>query len=603
MPVVTGTTTPAIAGTYAVSGTNDGQPTYTRTTGSPLVLWWFGTNFAWYLTDGVGNFNLGGASGGFYRLNLPLSDGALTPFGGASGSATLKAEHVYWRINIAANNGRVNTQISEVQMFAAIGGANLLSGGTASASSQNSATYSAAKACDGDTATAWVTSNGAAAPSWWRYAFASPVDVAAFSLRLDSGGNDAFPKDFSLQYSDDGTNWITVHSWAGQSTAGGVVQTYAVPQLPIATPGTHYNWRLLIAATNGDSIAGLSEIEMRAIAGGADQCTGGGPFSSDAANVDFTAAYAFDNVSAGTAWNSHIFFPVHVGYAFPEPVVVRQLVLYGLSEAGLTKCPGDFAFQYSDDGTNWITVHSWSGVTWTGSETKTFAVDATPVASLGDTFAAAADTLLSAWTATGPNGVYTYGVTSGTATVLAATDVCQWTTATSSVMEARAERDLTSPDMAVQFTLTDTPAVSGNSFEAIARFSASVRSYYGLRYRWGNNDLRLFKRLNGSTNTQIGSTVTGLTPTAGQVLRLEVRTTSPGTTELRGYIDGVLRIGPATDTEASIQSTTRAGFAFVGTRTAIGIDNFSAAVLAPLVTARPPRSFPRGLCRGLRRAG
>jgi hypothetical protein len=306
MLTITGSTTPAIAGTYAVSGTNDGQPTYTRTTGDPLVLWWLAANTAWYLTDGVGNFNLGGASGGFYRLNSPLTGGALSAFGGASGSATL--------------------------------------------------------------------------------ALLGPL--------------------------------------------------------------------------------------------------------------------------------------------------------------------------------------------------------------LGDTFTAGADTSLLTWWASGGDGGHSYAVTSGSATVLAATGVCQWTTATASVMEARAETDLTSPDMAVQFTITDTPAVSGNSFEACARFSASVRSYYGLRYRWGNNDLRLFKRINASTNTQIGSTVTGLTPTAGQVLRLEVRTTTPGTTELRGYIDGVLRIGPVTDTEASIQSTTRAGFAFVGTRTAIGIDNFSAASLAP--TFLPAWAVRRG---------
>jgi hypothetical protein len=295
MLVVTGTSTPNVAGTYAVSGSNDGQANYTRTTSTPKVLWWYPPSSAWYLSDGVGAFTLDGAEGGFYKLALPLNNGAMTPFGGASGSATL--------------------------------------------------------------------------------ALIAPL--------------------------------------------------------------------------------------------------------------------------------------------------------------------------------------------------------------IGDTFTAGADTALTAWGATGTDGGYNYSVTVGSATVLAASDVCQWTTATSSVMEARAETDLTSPDMAVQFTLADTPAVSGNSFEAIARFAAAARSYYGLRYRWGTNDLRLFKRLNGSTNTQIGSTVTGLTPAAGQVLRLEVRTTTPGTTELRGYIDGVLRVGPVTDTEASIQSTTRAGFAFVGTRTAIGIDNFSAAVLAP----------------------
>ena len=42
--------------------------------------------------------------------------------------------------------------------------------------------------------------------------------------------------------------------------------------------------------------------------------------------------------------------------------------------------PAAFSFDWSDDGTTWTTVQSWSGITWTASEEKTFTFNTPPAA-------------------------------------------------------------------------------------------------------------------------------------------------------------------------------------------------------------------------------
>jgi hypothetical protein len=122
------------------------------------------------------------------------------------------ATHTYWRINITANNGNASSQktgIMEVEMRATVGGADQCTGGTPSASSENSG-FEASKAFDNNaTTTQWLSNASEPSAPWWlKYQFASAVDVAEVSIVPPTTLTRA-PKDFDIQYSDDNSAWTT----------------------------------------------------------------------------------------------------------------------------------------------------------------------------------------------------------------------------------------------------------------------------------------------------------------------------------------------------------------------------------------------------------
>lgn len=125
------------------------------------------------------------------------------------------AAHLYWRINVSANDGSINfLAIAEVEMRASVGGADQCTGGTATASS-NDATTPPANAFDNSNSTVWSTPN-LTLSGWLRYQFASAVDVAEYTIRSHptSGGQNRSPKDFTLEWSDNGTSWTVADTRA-----------------------------------------------------------------------------------------------------------------------------------------------------------------------------------------------------------------------------------------------------------------------------------------------------------------------------------------------------------------------------------------------------
>lgn len=143
------------------------------------------------------------------RLDLSLS---LT----RRGAAAAGNAHEYWRIYVTEGVASTNTSIAEVEMRATTGGADQCTGGTATANEELGVDYTAAKAFDNDNATIWHTSTSVL-PNWIAYQFASPVEVeeVAITSRNEANSSTA-PEDFSIQYSDDGTNWTTYWSVTGQ---------------------------------------------------------------------------------------------------------------------------------------------------------------------------------------------------------------------------------------------------------------------------------------------------------------------------------------------------------------------------------------------------
>lgn len=143
--------------------------------------------------------------------------------------------HAYWRIYITANNGATLTAIQEVEMRASIGGADQCDGGSPSASSQFQTSFSPDKAFnnihDGSNE-CWGTTAAGSVPSWLQYHFASAVVVTELAMWPEGAATNLgrAPKDFKLQWSDDGSSWNDALTVAGATAwTVGSANTYAVP--------------------------------------------------------------------------------------------------------------------------------------------------------------------------------------------------------------------------------------------------------------------------------------------------------------------------------------------------------------------------------------
>lgn len=149
----------------------------------------------------------------------------------------------------------------------------------------------------------------------------------------------------------------------------------------------HRYWGLLILARAGSGNGvGVAEVEMRASAGGADQCTGGA--ASGASSFGQVAANAFDN-DAATIWHNAGTGgdAIRLSYDFGTPVSVAEVFVRNVAATGSgtgfpgsTYGPGMCWVVWSDDGTSWELTDAVANLTALGNaEAATIAVtDAVP---------------------------------------------------------------------------------------------------------------------------------------------------------------------------------------------------------------------------------
>ncbi len=86
-----------------------------------------------------------------------------------------------------------------------------------------------------------------------------PLDCRKFAITATATSTRS-PKDFSIQYSSDGSTWTTLQSWTAQGFTAGQRIVYSVTS---ASPGAKDYWRLNVTANNGatDHLA-ISELEF-----------------------------------------------------------------------------------------------------------------------------------------------------------------------------------------------------------------------------------------------------------------------------------------------------------------------------------------------------
>lgn len=124
------------------------------------------------------------------------------------------AAHLYWRLNIAAVDGGTLIGIAEIEMRTSPGGANVATGGTATAAAEQVGSE-ASKAFDANGATNWLIT-AAVTTGWVRYQFASAQDIVEHAITAANATPNRTPKNWIIQWSDDGSNWTTAAIVAGQ---------------------------------------------------------------------------------------------------------------------------------------------------------------------------------------------------------------------------------------------------------------------------------------------------------------------------------------------------------------------------------------------------
>ncbi len=161
-------------------------------------------------------------------------------------SAVLMTEPVaYWRLGEAACVGP-----------------SVLTGGTASASTdRGGTTYAASKAVDGDAGTRWATTDYAV-PGWWQYDLGSGVtkQVSRVGFYLASTER---TYNFTTQGSNDGTSWTTLYTGVGADNTSWQYFEFA------NSTGYRY-WRIAISTVYAGVVCSITEIAMYERFGAAD---------------------------------------------------------------------------------------------------------------------------------------------------------------------------------------------------------------------------------------------------------------------------------------------------------------------------------------------
>jgi len=291
------------------------------------------------------------------------------------------ATHRYWRLRATVDCGNGNENycaVGTLQLRTSIGGSDVASGGTPSADSTLGG-FPASNAFDGNNSTSWISGSGAY-PHWIKYDFGAgnEKDIVEFAVagRLDSGSTYAYqsPRDFTLDYSDDDSAWTTLFTVTGASDLCGGLQVFnADTRYDAGASGTV--WRIYATAVGGGTTFALKEIEMRASAGGADQCTGGVGLADSTYQAN-TTLLAFDNVTTSASfWAAHTYSPLPswIAYKFTSAVSVAELVMRARDSGLQNQAPTAFELQ-KWNGSGWDTMLTQSGLSWSADETKTFSV-------------------------------------------------------------------------------------------------------------------------------------------------------------------------------------------------------------------------------------
>lgn len=280
------------------------------------------------------------------------------------------AAHRYWRLLFPSGTvGGVNMGLGEVQMRTSVGGANVATGGTASASSAASG-YDASFAFDGDPA-----------PRYWRVSFptgtqggGSNAGLAEVALRATSGGGNIATGGTAIASSFFGAGFEASKAFDSNNatdwvSSGGATGAYIGYDLGSGNNSDVEEIVLTARATFPDNGPALALYEFSYAGSSWQESWRATPatFTSNSSET-FTRPFGFssDWVSAGSPTNSWIAYDFGAGND-------KDIVEVTLKARGQypDNGPDDVDVQYSDNGSAWSTAASFTGLTWTAGQTRT----------------------------------------------------------------------------------------------------------------------------------------------------------------------------------------------------------------------------------------
>lgn len=180
------------------------------------------------------------------------------------------AAHRYWQVLFTATNQQNDLNIGEIRLWDGpdATGTNwgLNSNGCVWTADSQQVSHEATKLGDGATvqANAWFSAN-TALPHWAKADLVTPRDIQSFTLTNPNSSISFFPKDFKLQWSDDGVTWtdaatITNFTWLPNNSSFALTWNVATGAGPLKIGRA-----LVQAVTTGPSKLRVSKVAAEAI--------------------------------------------------------------------------------------------------------------------------------------------------------------------------------------------------------------------------------------------------------------------------------------------------------------------------------------------------
>ncbi|WP_335924596.1 discoidin domain-containing protein [Shewanella indica] len=287
-------------------------------------------------------------------------------------------EFKYYRLNITKNKGNdPHMQVAEIAYVGPIYTSedHTTKAGITNITARNRIGDSEAEtmAFDKDVKTKWLDHNdGKGAPtekepSWVRVDLLAPkaVDTLVLVSANDAKGRD--PENFQLQASNDGTNWLTLSEWIGESFD----KRFQRRHFSVNNTLAYSSYRLNITK-NKDNAPLMQVAEIGLV----------GPKLPDLnhglmVGTKITARFAISDSEAGskafdgqydTKWLDHNDRkgapskedPAWVKVQFPTLVAVNKLGIVSANDAD-GRDPQNFNIEASNDGKTWVRLGSWIG--------------------------------------------------------------------------------------------------------------------------------------------------------------------------------------------------------------------------------------------------
>lgn len=277
--------------------------------------------------------------------------------------------HRYWRVQLGYS-GSTAFALKNIGFCTTAGGANIATGGTASATQTFTGTNIAS--CFANTGI-WSSTN-AAPTQFIEYDFGSGNAVSLAEVFMTSRNDANFaqaPIEFVVQFSDDNVSWTSVahcikDGWTQNQT---VRFTFSTSN----QNASHQWWGVEIVASVSGAGYSLPEMFYAATNGGSSLCVGGTARASENFSGTFNAPKAFDGNPA-TRWSGNDKQAQQsLTYELASTSVVAQISM-SADATVFTQTPNDFILIFSDDGLTWGYGTEFTSTTWSASQTQLFSV-------------------------------------------------------------------------------------------------------------------------------------------------------------------------------------------------------------------------------------